>query len=198
MLQEYLTDPAWLAIILTIALPVVGAAVRWLYRPWKKRKERRESERSTIYALVRFLEDRRALYSRWAEEQPAMVVSSVRDIRRRLAADIEKLDERSAALPHLTGMQAACRRFLTPVEAMSQDQHDLPYPHEGLIPLFTALSELRGVVNTQMDHLRRMYGIEKGPEPEDPNPFIGRYVRTIYVEPPSDWQPKKKPEGGNK
>lgn len=201
MLPDFLTNPDWLSALsglVSALIAVLGlwwAIVSLLYRPWKRRKERHESDHRIVLNLIRFLEDRRALYSRWADEQPEMVISSVRDIRRRLTADIEKLEERSAALPYLMSMQAACRRFLTPVEAIPQDQHDLPYPHEGLLPIFTSLSELRTVFGVQMDHLRRLYSIEKGPPPDDPNPFIGRRIRRTIRIPPTNWQPKKEPEG---
>ena len=39
MLPDFLTDPSWLGVIVTVALPVAGWAGRWAWEQWRRSKQ---------------------------------------------------------------------------------------------------------------------------------------------------------------
>ena len=168
-------------VIATLLVALILGVVSWLRRRQRGPSRRAEANRELIYALVRFLENRRALYTRWADEIPQMVVDSVHEIRSRLMEDIERLGETSKDAPTLLRMQRACREFLTVADSIPHLEHSQPPQDERLNGFLQALLTLRQVFHTEMDNLRSKYRMESGPPPEDVNPFIAREEETIEV-----------------
>jgi hypothetical protein len=71
-----------------------------------------ESHTEVARHLFDYLEDRRVLFAPYDREESEDVVGSVLDIRKRLSADIERLDADSELRKTLMAMRAACRQFL--------------------------------------------------------------------------------------
>jgi hypothetical protein len=168
MLLDNITEQVIAALVAALIIGVVG----WLWRRRHEQRRKTETDRQAMYALVRFLENRRALYAGLDAESEEVIIASVRQIRSRLMEDIERLDEESEDTPTLLSMQSACRDYLTVAESMP--------PLERLRP---ALQSLRQVFKTEMDKLRYKYGIEPEPSSEDDNPYIGREIGELYKPP---------------
>jgi hypothetical protein len=144
-----------------LVLALILGAVTWLWRRRREQTGKTETNRHAMYSLVRFLENRRALYAGLGAEDEKTIIDSVRTIRSRLQEDIEELGEEFEDAPTLLKMQSACRDFLTVAEQ--------PNPHLRSKTFEEALRSLMQVFDTEMDNLRDKYGIEPGPPPKDVN-----------------------------
>ena len=133
-----------------ISSPIFGVS-------WKPQ----EAERSVARRIIAFLEDRRVLYSPSEMEVPYYCVQSVLDIRGFLTAEIATLDEKADITASLRAMRAACRKFLTTIQADeskitrfgAQRGHYASWTFNG------ALGELRGVFGVHIARLAAAYGV---------------------------------------
>lgn len=143
-------------------------------------------QRKTVLDLLRFLEDRRVLYSPFSREQPGKAITSVYQIRDRLGEDLVVLDEYSDAVMSIREMQASCRSFLNRADLLSPvhpnaNMYVFP-PNEQLI-FEQALNALRRVFQARMDELYDGYKISRGSRPVDHGP-IGAPIRIKSTEAP--------------
>src|SRR6266545_4523885 len=92
------------AVVVAIVLFCIPLAWALIRRP----VNRRQRERAAVKGLLRFLAGRRVLSSPYAFEHTGECIAAVQAIRERSEKVIETVDD-SAAMPHLQGMQMACR-----------------------------------------------------------------------------------------
>ncbi len=107
--------------------------------------------------VIRFLEDRRALYNPHNLNQRAdWVMESVIEIRNFLTNEILDVpDDDAGLLKHLQTINAACRQFL------DSQQYQDKYIHEGEEgAFFIALDELRSVIGKHIGMIATLYSIE--------------------------------------
>jgi len=109
-----------------------------------------EAERTIVRSVLIFLEDRRALYNPFAIEIEHEVANSVLEIRRELTDAIQRLPEKSAAIPPLQAMRAACREYL-------DNTHQRYGPH---FAFMADLGRLRMIFGYHIARLAVMYGID--------------------------------------
>lgn len=76
-----------------------------------------EGDKARARAILQYLEDRRVLYNPYDAELPDACVMSVREIREHLRTLIAQCQSAELRDP-LRAVQAACRQFLTDVEAI--------------------------------------------------------------------------------
>lgn len=113
-----------------------------------------ESDREIVRKLINFLEDRRALYNPYNIETPDWVAQSILEIRKELTDTLNKLDEKSDAVPHLKAMRADCRKYMNEVEHHRRGMyHFREY-------IFASLGELRASLGIQIAQLCVKYGID--------------------------------------
>ena len=96
--------------------------------------------------VIRFLEDRRMLFNACAEEEPHHCYLSAIEIRKALTEELAEVTEGSDLFKHITGIRAACRRFLDSAPS-SEDGfglHDRYSMRSG--QFFIALGELRATI----------------------------------------------------
>lgn len=121
-----------------------------------------ETERSVAKRMISFLEDRRVLYVPSEMEVPDHCVQSVLEIRKFLTTEIAKLDEKADITASLRAMRAACRKFLTTVQADegriirfgAERVHYASWTFNG------ALGEMRGVFGVHIARLAAAYGVD--------------------------------------
>jgi len=77
--------------------------------------------------LVTFLEDKRALYVPYDDENIIFVKESVLEIRKRLTVDLEQLDRSTPLAGLLSEMRTACRSFVHKTERL--DAKEIVYGH---------------------------------------------------------------------
>jgi hypothetical protein len=191
-------DPARAIVVLTAlglvltALGLVAAGINFLViKPVRNWLARKQAEKVVVRNLLRFLENRRVLYSGFAEEHVSEVINSVHQIRNRLGEDIERLDEDSKAARTVREMQGACRNFLSRIAS-------LPKVSEGQIMYFEwqhtevfilALVELRTIFDSRTDELYEKYGIKRGERLPEWGPMGAPYrseSRRFYVPGPEE------------
>jgi hypothetical protein len=113
--------------------------------------------------LIIYLEDRRALYVRYDQEDIIFVQESILDIRRRLTTDLEQLESSSPLAGLLSTMRTACRNFLHKTQAI--DARAVVYGHgnkwnKEAISFFAALGELRATLGICIAQICVRYGID--------------------------------------
>lgn len=177
------------AVIVAVIFGVVGWITSiWQYVTRQRRERREESRRESLIVrkLLRFLENRKVLYSPISFEVPSECVASVLEIRTRLQAEIESLEELdhdTGALQPIQSMQAACRAFLDRVRDRSFWTGI--FPGAGRVKdLEDALANLRAVFDEQMEKLYEEYEVKRGERPIDYGP-IGEPMR-IHHDVPMD------------
>jgi hypothetical protein len=125
-------------------LPVVGGGAN---ATWSVS----EADKTTACSALNFLEDRRVLYDPYEVEIAHRCVSSVREIREHLRHVIGQCQTDALRDP-LRAIQAACRQFLTDVQATERDGRYLDIMQDGTPSwLFNqAVGALRGRVGTSV------------------------------------------------
>lgn len=108
-----------------------------------------EPERKVVRDVLTALEDRRVLYNSAAWELPDEVIQSVLRIREVLTDAIQRLGEKSNAVPAMQAMRMACREYL-----------DRSRDHYGRHDLSTDLGRLRALFGLQIAFLAIEYGID--------------------------------------
>jgi hypothetical protein len=178
--------------VIAIVVSLVIAAVGWGWAIWQAMTRHRRERSLTVKSLLKFLANRRVLYSPYSFEEPAACVASVHDIRTRLQSDIERLqdiDGNTGTLQRLESMQMACRAFLDRVPV-----NELPWSSTvglGGQDWIAALSNLRLAFDEQMNALYEQYRIQRYERPIDYGP-MGRPIRMHHDVP--DYEPPS-PEG---
>ena len=121
-----------------------------------------EAERAVARRVLTFLEDRRVLYSPSQMEVPSHCVESVLRIRESLTSELGKLDAASDIAASLRAMRAACRKFLTTVDA--DDRAPIVYGaqrgHYASWIFNGAVGELRGVFGVHIALLATKHGLD--------------------------------------
>lgn len=135
-----------------VTLPVVGGGLTWTVS---------EADKTTARSVLNFLEDRRVLYDPYTVEIAHACVSSVREIRDHLRHVIDQCQTDVLRDP-LRAVQAACRQFLTDVQATERNGRYLDIMQDGTPSwLFNqALGMLRGRVGTSVAVIADTFGIE--------------------------------------
>jgi len=121
-----------------------------------------EAERAIARRVLAFLEDRRILYVPSEMEMPSHCVESVLRIREFLTSELGKLHSATDIAASLRAMRAACRKFLTTVDADdrapirygSQPGHYASWVFNG------AVGELRGVFGIHVAVLAAKHGLD--------------------------------------
>lgn len=108
--------------------------------------------------LLVALEDRRALYTDYTEENQSAVYKSVEKIREALTQAKSQLPEESRAMGHLTAMRAACRKYCDTVQKLSRGGGG-PY-HVSYPDFYEALGAFRAIMGLQIFALVQMFGIQ--------------------------------------
>lgn len=125
-------------------LPIVGggAGATW---------STNEADKATARAVLNFLEDHRVLYDPYQVEIAHACVASVREIREHLRHVIGQ-GQTDALRDPLRAIQAACRQFLTDVQATERDGRYLDIRQDGTPSwLFNqAIGALRGRIGTSV------------------------------------------------
>jgi len=121
-----------------------------------------ETQRSVAKRVVAFLEDRRVLYSPSEMEVPDHCVQSVLDIRKFLTTEIAQLDEKADLTASLRAMRAACRKFLSTVQADEGRiiRFGAQFGHYASWTFNGALGEMRGVFGIHIAKLATGYGVD--------------------------------------
>ncbi len=109
------------------------------------------TDREVAKNLIRFLEDRRALYNPFDIENPRYVLESVLQIREELTNILQSLGDDSEISQHIRAMRAACRKFMNQVGKARFPQFDL---------LLAALGEMRAIFGVHIAQLSVKYGID--------------------------------------
>jgi hypothetical protein len=121
-----------------------------------------EAERAVARRVLTFLEDRRVLYSPSQMEVPSHCVESVLRIRESLTSELGKLDAASEIAASLRAMRAACRKFLTTVDA--DDSAPIMYGarrgHYASWIFNGAVGELRGLFGVHIALLATKHGLD--------------------------------------
>lgn len=120
-----------------------------------------EPEVTVARRVVAFLEDRRVLYVPSEMEVPDHCVRSIVEIRRFLTQEIQCIDNSAQIAESLRAMRAACRKFMTTVEARTEIVRF--GAHAGHWASWTfngALGELRGVFGVHVARLAATYGLD--------------------------------------
>jgi hypothetical protein len=112
-------------------------------------------ERDKARRLLADLAGERSLHYPYDREIKTFIAKSIRDIRERLANDIEDLPMDSILRQILRGMQAACRKFL--------DENQFPsagygWPYEA--QLHCTLGELRALFGIHIGRIACEYDVE--------------------------------------
>lgn len=111
--------------------------------------------------VMRFLEDRRALYNPFAWEEPGHCVESVLGIRRLLTEGLGNLPPTSELSPHLRAIRSACRKFL---DVMQDEQGGrrvrLHYHGSDSFGFYSAPGEFRGAIGPHVAAIAVQYGID--------------------------------------
>lgn len=121
-----------------------------------------EAERTVARRVLAFLEDRRVLYAPSEMEVPHHCVESVFRIREFLTEELGRLSATTDIASSLRAMRAACRKFLTVVEADdrriilfgAQQNHYASWVFNG------AIGELRGVFGVHVAMLAVKHGLD--------------------------------------
>lgn len=121
-----------------------------------------ETDRSVAKRIITYLEDRRVLYSPSEMEIPGHCVHSVLEIRLFLTTEIAKLDEKADITASLRAMRAACRKFLTTVQADEGRiiRFGAERDHYASWTFNSALGEMRGVFGVHLARLAAAYGVD--------------------------------------
>jgi len=121
-----------------------------------------EAECVAARRVLAFLEDRRVLYVPSEMEVPHHCVESVLRIRAFLTGELGKLDREQKLAQILRAMRAACRKFLSTVQA---DDHRIiqfgaEQGHFASWIFNGAVGELRGVFGVHIASLAASYGLD--------------------------------------
>lgn len=112
--------------------------------------------------VITYLEDRRVLYWPSELEMPEHCVHSVISIREFLTAEIQNLGSRGRLVEALRAMLAACRKFLTTVQA--DDRRIIRFGaergHYASWIFNSALGELRGVFGIHVLQIAVIHGLD--------------------------------------
>lgn len=121
-----------------------------------------ESDRAIARRVIAFLEDRRVLYIPSEAETPRHCVESVLRIREFLTAELGRIESGTPMTQALRGMRAACRKFLTAVEADDGRivLYGASHNHYCSWIFISALGELRGVFGVHLAVLSSSYGLD--------------------------------------
>ncbi|SFU23147.1 DUF6650 family protein [Paraburkholderia aspalathi] len=121
-----------------------------------------ETERAVARRVLTFLEDRRVLYVPSEMEVPSHCVESILRIREFLTFELGNLNSAAEIATSLQAMRAACRKFLTTVNA--NDRAPVIYGaergHYASWIFNGAVGELRGVFGIHIALLAAKHGLD--------------------------------------
>jgi hypothetical protein len=112
-------------------------------------------ERDKARRLLADLAGERSLHYPYDREIKTFIAKSIRDIRERLANDIEDLPMDSILRQILRGMQAACRKFLDENQSPSAG-YGWPYEAQ----LYCTLGEFRALLGIHIARIACAYDLE--------------------------------------
>jgi hypothetical protein len=122
-----------------------------------------EAECAVARRVIAFLEDRRVLYVPSEMEVPHHCVESIIRIREFLTSELGQLDSTSKISLSLRAMRAACRKFLTTVQADDGRRIIEFGAHQGHYASWIfngAVGELRGVFGIHVASLAASHGLD--------------------------------------
>jgi Family of unknown function (DUF6650) len=121
-----------------------------------------EAECAVARRVIAFLEDRRVLYVPSEMEVPYHCVESVLRIRDFFTSELGKLDSEKEIARSLRAMRAACRKFLSTVEADDRRiiQFGADQGHYASWIFNGAVGELRGVFGIHIAALAASHGLD--------------------------------------
>lgn len=121
-----------------------------------------ESQRAIARRVIAFLEDRRVLFVPSEMEVPQHCVESILRIREFLTQELGALEPDKPIAQALRAMRAACRKFLTTVEADDRRiiQFGAERNHYASWIFNGALGELRGVFGIHIASLAASHGLD--------------------------------------
>jgi hypothetical protein len=123
-----------------------GGSATWTTEP---------TDRALASVALQYLENKRVLYVPFEVEIPSVCIRSVREIRTHLTDLIANSQSPELRNP-LRAIRAACRQFLTDVEAIQNNGYDLDstplvrWPTMSAWVFNQALGSLRGLVGTSV------------------------------------------------
>jgi hypothetical protein len=122
-----------------------------------------EAECTAARRILVFLEDRRVLFVPSEMELPDRCVSSVLKIREFMTSELAKLSPSSELALSLRAMRAACRKFLSTVEAESGSRIIVSAVERGHWASWVfngAVGELRGTVGVHLARIAAAHGLD--------------------------------------
>jgi hypothetical protein len=121
-----------------------------------------ESECVVARRVLAFLEDRRVLYSPSEMEDPHHCIESVLRIREFLTTELSKLSSDKEISLSLSAMRAACRKFLSTVEADERRaiRFGASLGHFASWVFNGALGEIRGVFGVHVARIAAAHGLD--------------------------------------
>ncbi|HET7833963.1 MAG TPA: DUF6650 family protein [Gallionella sp.] len=121
-----------------------------------------EPECAVARRVLTFLEDRRVLFVPSEMEVPQHCVESVLRIREFLTKELSALNPEGELALSLRAMRAACRKFLTTVEADDRRiiQFGASHGHYASWIFNGAVGELRGVFGIHIARLAASHGLD--------------------------------------
>ena len=117
---------------------------------------------SSARRVIAFLEDRRVLYVPGELEVPSHCVHSVLDIRHFLTGELGKLNTDSEFTASLRAMRAACRKFLSLLDAEGRDltRHANMRGHWASWAFYSALGEMRGIFGIHLAQIAAHFKLD--------------------------------------
>jgi hypothetical protein len=140
----------------SLASRLAGFSIMGFGMSWKAP----EPERVVVRDVITVLEDKRALYTGAAWEEPDHVVQSVLGIRTELTNGLKRVGDDSPAQDAFRIMRAACRDFLTETSQMQLRRHLDENRIWEAEKFFTALGTLRAIFGQQLATLGFLYGVD--------------------------------------
>lgn len=121
-----------------------------------------EQERTVARRIIRFLEDRRVLYSPSSLEIPHDCVESVFKVREYLTKELQGLSEDSNLFEYTKAMRIACRKFLDRTHHSEREivKFANNERHYASWVFFSALGEMRGTFGNMIAQMAAAYGID--------------------------------------
>jgi len=122
-----------------------------------------EADRAIARRVLAYLEDRRVLYVPSELESPPHCVDSVIQIRGFLTSELGRLTKESELSNSLRCMRAACRKFLTTVDAEDRRkiiEHSHHHGHFASWVFMSAIGEMRGVFGLHIARLAAAHGLD--------------------------------------
>ncbi|HOF33063.1 MAG TPA: hypothetical protein PK624_05325 [Spirochaetota bacterium] len=121
-----------------------------------------EAECNIAKRIIRFLEDRRVLYSPSEMEVPNHCVQSIIEIRKFLTTELQSLSNKSKLYDPVKAMRISCRKFLDKMNIEDNRFMDnaRSWGHWASWTFASALGELRGNFGIMVAQIATLYGID--------------------------------------